>query len=107
MNLYKNMNSYKYYAIKIPKKNQNLQKNKETIIQEVELMRQMKHPFLISLIDFHENGIYIKKNGSTFETIFAVLELAVSGSLFDYIVDDHFSEKISRTYFHQLIQGFI
>lgn len=101
------MSDSKYYALKFPKKNENLQKNKGTIIQEVELMRQMKHPFLISLIDFHENGVYEKKNGSTFETIFAVLELAVSGTLFDYIFDGHFSEKISRTYFHQLIQGFI
>lgn len=55
---------------------------------------------------------YVKKNGLAKEVVILVLELAVGGELFDFMMyTGAFPEVIARTYFRQVnfcaVQGFI
>jgi len=71
-------------------------------------MKLIDHNNVIKLIDFYEDKLYPERDGSKKKCIITVLEYASSGELFDYItfigqVKD--KEKITRTYFRQLISG--
>ncbi|CBX91447.1 similar to calcium/calmodulin-dependent protein kinase [Plenodomus lingam JN3] len=62
------------------------------ILKEVQIMRQLDHPNIVKLIDFHESRQYY----------FIVLELCPGGELFHQIVRlTYFSEDLSR---HTIIQ---
>ena len=69
-------------------------------------MKQLNHENLVKLVDVRENATY-KKNDETSEQCFAiVLEYIGGGELFDFIADTgKFSEKVTRTYFHQMMNG--
>lgn len=97
------------YAIKILKEgNEDEQKKiSKSFRQEVNSLLKLKHPYLINLIDYSENGIYISRRGETKENVvYLVLELALGGELFDYVaLTGCFSEIVARYYFIQLIKG--
>ena len=98
-----------YYAVKILKKgNPNLDhKFLELVMTEVQTMSQLNHPNIVNLIEYGKDGIVEKPLKAKKEpVIYIVLELATGGELFDYVaMTGRFSEKISRFYFHQLIEG--
>jgi serine/threonine protein kinase len=57
------------------------------ILKEVQIMRQLDHPNIIKLVDFHESRQYY----------YIILELAQGGELFHQIVRlTYFSEDLSR-----------
>jgi len=97
--------SNSYFAIKIAKK-QEIYSNERTLRNEFFLLKEIKHPHLINLLDFSHSAEYKKKNGETITSMYTVLELAEGGPLFDYLAfTGKFSEETARTYFFQLISG--
>lgn len=68
-------------------------------------MKQLKHKHIIELLDEGWDK-YIKKDGSSKEVYYIVLENAKGGELFDYIQESGaFSEDEARYYFRQLLDG--
>ena len=95
-----------YFAIKIAKK-QEIYSNERSLRNEFFLLKEIKHPHLINLLDFSHSAEYRKKNGETETSMYTVLELAQGGPLFDYLAfTGKFEEKTARTYFFQLISGY-
>lgn len=95
----------KYYAVKVIKRT-NIIANEKAIKNEVNIMKSLKHPNLINLVDFMEKEEYFKTNGSSFHVMSVVLELATAGELFEYVANTgRFNEAVSRTYFHQMIDA--
>lgn len=79
-------------AIKIIKKYQLDQKQRDNVLKEVNLMKQLKHPNIVKLLDFIENEHYY----------YIVQELVSGGEIFNQIVKyTYFSEDLSR---HVIIQ---
>lgn len=65
---------------------------RSNILKEVQIMRQLDHPNIVRLIDFHESRQYY----------FIILELCPGGELFHQIVRlTYFSEDLSR---HVIVQ---
>lgn len=96
-----------YYAVKLAKKQQS-NSNERSLANEFSVLKEIQHPNLINLIDFSYSAEYKKKNGDIQKTMYTVLELAEGGPLFDYLAfTGKFSEQIARTYFFQLISGFL
>ena len=89
------------------KKQSGFNENERSLRNEFFLLKALKHPNLIYLVDFSHSGDYKKKNGEVIGTMYTVLELAQGGPLFDYLAfTGKFSEETARTYFGQLISGF-
>lgn len=100
-----NKNNGQYYAVKIIKR-QNVSSNERSIKNEVEILRGLQHPNIINLIEFHESGEYHKTNGTSYNVMYIVLELATGGELFEYVANTgRFKEEVARTYFHQIIEA--
>lgn len=79
-------------AIKVVRKFEMNSQQRANILKEVQIMRQLDHPNIVKLIDFHESRQYY----------FIVLELCPGGELFHQIVRlTYFSEELSR---HTIIQ---
>lgn len=98
----------KFYAIKILKKgNPNLDsKFLELVITEVNTMTQLSHPNIVNLIEYSQDGVVKKADGSQHAVIYIALELATGGELFDYVaLTGRFSEPVARFYFRQLLDG--
>lgn len=98
----------RHFAVKILKKgNPNLDsKFLELVMTEVQTMSQLNHPNIVNLIEYGQDGVIKRSNGTTESVIYIVLELAPGGELFDYVAQTgRFSEPIARAYFHQLING--
>lgn len=67
---------------------------------EVQTMSTLKHPNIVNLIEYSEEGVIVRSNGSKEQVIYIVLELATGGELFDYVaLTGRFSEAVSRFYF--------
>lgn len=95
----------RHYAVKIIKR-QNVVANEKAIRNEVNIMKSLKHPNLVNMIEFMEKEEYFKSNGSSFQVMSVVLELATGGELFEYVANTgRFSEPVARTYFHQMIDA--
>ena len=76
----------------------------KNFLNEVGSLKKLKHPNLINLIDCSDKGTILQQRGShkkvTLNVIYLVLELAVSGELFDYVaLSGRFSEPVARYYF--------
>ena len=52
---------------------------------EVKLMTSIQHPNVISIKEYNNDGKKIKKDGTEVKVCYAVLELALGGTLFDYV----------------------
>lgn len=69
-------------------------------------MKVLQHENLVRLVDVRENALYKRKDETTYHCFAIVLEFVGGGELFDFIADTgKFSEKVSRTYFHQMMNG--
>lgn len=76
------------------------------VYREVEAMSRVSHNNVLRLLSVHDNVPYHKKNGMSKQVIVIVLELAMGGELFDFMMyTGFFSENIARTYFQQLVTG--
>ncbi|TID29166.1 hypothetical protein CANINC_002123 [Pichia inconspicua] len=79
-------------AIKVIKKYQLDEKQRDSVIKEVTLMNQLSHPNIVKLIDFVESDDYY----------YIIQEIVEGGELFNQIVKyTYFSEDLSR---HVIIQ---
>lgn len=91
------------YAIKRYKKET---ASLKTLQHELNIMKALQHENLVRLYDVRENAIYRKKDDSTYECFAIVLEYVGGGELFDFVAETgRFSEKVTRTYFHQMMNG--
>ena len=71
---------------------------------EFNILKDLKHPFIIKPQELIKNKAYLKKSGQILYKSGLVFDLDYHGNLFDYISDSGpFSEKLSRTCFHQMI----
>ena len=69
-------------------------------------MKVLDHENLVKLIDVRENATYKSRNENSYQCFAIILEYVGGGELFDYIADTgKFSEKVARTYFHQMMNG--
>jgi serine/threonine protein kinase len=75
----------------------------QTIRTEVNILKALNHPYMVRLIDFKEDAILVKANGTPKRVAYMVLELIKGGELFDYVALEYFDHKICRFYFKQLL----
>ncbi|MCJ1449705.1 hypothetical protein MMC28_000033 [Mycoblastus sanguinarius] len=79
-------------AIKVVRKFEMNSTQRANILKEVQIMRQLDHPYIVRLVDFSESRQYY----------YIVLELCPGGELFHQIVRlTYFSEDLSR---HVIVQ---
>eukprot|EP00756_Hemistasia_phaeocysticola_P013778 Hpha_TRINITY_DN15298_c1_g1::TRINITY_DN15298_c1_g1_i1::g.68313::m.68313 len=84
------------YAVKIIDKAQLAEERmEEQLKREIAVMKLLKHPNIVSLIEVLQTGKHI----------YIVLELVTGGDLFGKIVEGKFSEKTARRYFQQIVLG--
>lgn len=61
---------------------------------------------MVRLISVRENATYKKKDETAYSCLAIVLEYVGGGELFDFVAETgKFSEKVTRTYFHQMMNG--
>lgn len=89
---YDSLGKHGEVAIKVVRKFEMNSKQRANILKEVQIMRQLDHPNIVSLIEFSESPQFY----------YIVLELCPGGELFHQIVRlTYFSEDLSR---HVIIQ---
>lgn len=82
----------KHVAVKVIKKYQLDEKQRLNVMKEVNIMKQLHHPNVVSLVDFIENDEYY----------YIVQELVGGGEIFNQVVNfTYFSEDLAR---HVIIQ---
>lgn len=73
---------------------------------EASIMERLNHPNIITFYELHESIEYIKSSGKKINVAAIIMELAKKGELFSYLDSSgKFTEKLSRFYFHQIING--
>ena len=78
----------------------------DTLKHELGIMKVLDHENLVKLISVRENATYKTEDESTSNCFAIVLEFVGGGELFDFVAETgKFSEKVSRTYFHQMMNG--
>ena len=88
------------YAIKIMKKARIDYKFEEMVTSEVKIMSHLNHPNIVNFMEYNQDGVDEKKNGTKIPVSYIVLELATGGELFDYVATTgRFSENVARYYF--------
>lgn len=106
MKLGLNKDDGKYYAIKIIKDTSHIDSNIKAIMNEAKVLQQLDHPNIISIYDVENEGKYEKPDGKVRTVLFAVLQLAQGGEIFDYLANTgRFSEPVARYYFKQMIDS--
>ena len=81
-------------------------KFEEMVTSEVKIMSHLNHPNIVNFMEYNQDGVDEKKNGTKVPVSYIVLELATGGELFDYVATTgKFSENVARFYFQQLING--
>lgn len=83
----------------------NTQKVFDTIRKEVEVYSTLNHPYMVRLLNFKEDAIWVKGSGQQVRVAYMALELITGGELFDYVALERFSPEISRYYFKQMLQA--
>ncbi|KAF2074903.1 hypothetical protein CYY_003780 [Polysphondylium violaceum] len=86
------------YAVKIidKKKYWNTSKNKNQTQSEISILKQIKHPNIISIIEIFDTERYL----------YIVLELATGGELFDHIkAKGRYSEPEAKIVFKQILEA--
>lgn len=75
----------------------------KTIWNEINTYKKLSHPYIIKLIEFQENAIWIKSKDKKVPVAIMVLELVTKGELFDYIHYKSFPPEVCRYYFRQML----
>ena len=81
--------------------------NIATFKTEVDVMKEISHPYIINLLKSTNKGVLTKTSGDKKEgVVYLTLELATGGEIFDFIAQTgSFSEPVARYYFHQIIEA--
>lgn len=78
----------------------------DTLKHELGIMKALDHENLVKLVSVRENATYKDENEATSSCFAIVLEYVGGGELFDFVAETgKFSETVSRTYFHQMMNG--
>lgn len=82
-----------------------LQKILITLSNEFDIVKKLNHPSIIRFVDLRTNGQYTsRKTGAHKTKIYAIIELAPNGELFDVIFHaGAFDENLARFYFKQFL----
>lgn len=74
--------------------------------REIAAMQRLSHDNVIRMLEVDPEASYTQRDGSSYDIILVVLELATGGELFDYLsLTGPFDEKIARTYCKQLLSA--
>jgi len=95
-------------ALKVMKKYPKNDKGKhwDLFYNEIKAMKNLKHSNILKLLNYSEDSVVIKPDGSSVKVIYIALEYADYGELFDFIAETgRFTEEEARYYFHQLISA--
>ena len=105
--LAKNKETEQVWALKIIVKNSDFTSDFEVFIQkEINVMKELNHKHIVNLIEASTNGVYRKRDGSSYNVCYLALELASGGDLFDYVAQtSRFSEDIVRYFLHQIVSA--
>ena len=57
----------------------------KTLRQEVDVYKNLKHPYLVQLYEFKDTAEQIKSDGSKVKVAYMALELVTGGELFDFV----------------------
>lgn len=76
----------------------------ETLKHEVDVYKNLQHPYMVKLIDFKADATWKKSDGREVPIAYMALELIQGGELFDYVAIRSFSQDICRYYFKQMLQ---
>lgn len=88
------------------KKFKSFSEDTSDINEELRVMEELHHENLIRLISVRQNALYSRKEGLSYRCFAIILEYAAGGELFDFVAETgRFSEKVARTYFHQMMNG--
>lgn len=78
----------------------------EEVQKELTILKGIKHPNILNLLDFSQEEDYLTSNGESIKTYCMVLELCDGGELFDILYyTGQFSEKLGRTFFRQIMSA--
>lgn len=82
-------------------------KNRTYIMNEVNVLMNVKHPNIINVIEYVEEGKVTRKDGSSYDVYsVVVLEFAQGGELFFFVANSgYFDQRVSRFYFKQILSG--
>ena len=75
----------------------------ETIRKEVEVYSTLNHPYMVRLLAFKEDAMWVKSSGAQIRVAYMALELITGGELFDFVALEYFNEKTSRYFFKQML----
>jgi len=76
------------------------------VATEINALKSVDSPYVLKLFAYNLRCSYPNKDGTSFDTVLLVLELAPGGELFDILYyNGPLEAKISRTYFYQLCAG--
>jgi len=79
---------------------------KKQLKRELNVMKKVKNPNVIQLIEFYEDVEYPEANGTKKSCLVTVLEFAPGGELFDFLMfTGRFNDEATRTYCHQFLAG--
>ena len=101
-------------AVKIIKRHHveriNLRTFKKILLNEVHLLKKIRHENIIQLFDYNcEGENVITQSGKCIQIFFIVLELVEQGDLFSFIKIKNqtggFSERYARYYFSQMLDA--
>lgn len=99
--------SNRKFAAKIlkPGASDNLERQEDSLINEINSLKKINHPNVLSFIKYQEQGRYTKKN--QVKTVnYLLMELCEKGSLFDFIFKNGpMDERLCRFYFKQLVDA--
>ena len=104
--LAKEIETGKFFAVKILKSKSKINPNEKVFNSEIEILKKINHPNIICIKDGSKK--LIKKPNHTQKLVsFIVLELADNGELFDYmsLPKKRFGEDYGRYLFKELING--
>ena len=77
----------------------------DSLLNELNSMKMIRHPNVLSFLKYQENGRYSKK-GRVKAVNYILLELCEKGSLFDFIMKNGFmDETLCRFYFRQILEA--
>ena len=78
----------------------------QQLVQEVDCYQHLKHPYIVSLIEFQPEASYESKSGEQYPCAFIALEYCQNGELFNVIAQGgRLTEPTCRYYFKQLLQA--
>lgn len=79
---------------------------RDSLNNEINNLKKLHHPNILTLIAYKENGIYTKKDQTQRFVTYLIMELCTKGSLFDFVFSNGFMEEsTARYYFIDLISA--